>query len=87
MGCPYLTATERNEKVTVPLCARIRNTKDCRSPEPKPFDDISRKLRRNPIRGSCSAHEADKLYRLHRKRCRPSFKLENKELQSLLGSA
>ena len=36
------------------------------------------------VRGACSAHEAEKLYRLRRKRCRPAFRLEDKALQSLL---
>ena len=45
---------------------------------------ISRELRRNLVKGAYSAHEADKLYRLRRKRCRPAFKLADKELQSLL---
>ena len=38
---------------------------------------ISRELRRNPVRGACSAHEAEKLYRLRRKRCRQAFRLED----------
>ncbi len=60
-------------------CSGLRNPPDRRSPS-----TISRELRRNPVRGACSAHKADKLYRLRRKRCRQAFKLEDKALQSLL---
>lgn len=82
MGCPHLTATER-ESI---LCLRaqgygIRKIAETLNRSPS---TISRELQRNLVKGIYSAHEAGKLYRLRRKRCRPAFKLEDKELQSLL---
>ena len=82
MGCNHLTATER-ESI---LCLRaqgygIRKIAGTLNRSPS---TISRELRRNLVKGAYSAHEADKLYRLRRKRCRPTFKLEDKELQALL---
>ncbi|RRD62563.1 hypothetical protein EII26_12880, partial [Fretibacterium sp. OH1220_COT-178] len=47
---------------------------------------ISRELQRNLVKGAYSAHEAGKLYRLRRKRCRPAFKLDNKGLRQILQS-
>ena len=82
MGCTHLTATERESILVLRTqgCGirKIAGTLN-RSPS-----TISRELRRNLVKGAYSAHEADKLYRLRRKRCRPTFKLEDKELQSLL---
>ena len=66
----------------MPSRSGLRNPPDRPSPEPKPFDD--RELRRNLVRGACSAHEAEKLYRLRRKRCRQAFRLEDQALQTLL---
>ena len=82
MGCNHLTATER-ESI---LCLRaqgygIRKIAGTLGRSPS---TVSRELRRNLVKGAYSAHEADKLYRLRRKRCRPTFKLEDKELQALL---
>ena len=82
MGNNHLTATER-ESI---LCLRaqgcgIRKIADTLNRSPS---TIGRELWRTPIKGAYSDHEADKLYRLRRKRCRPAFKLEDKELQSLL---
>ena len=82
MGCHHLTATER-ESI---LCLRaqgygIRKIAGTLNRSPS---TVSRELRRNLVKGAYSAHEADKLYRLRRKRCRPTFKLEDKELQALL---
>ena len=82
MGRSQLTATER-ESI---LCLRaqgcgIRKIVGALNRSPS---TISRELRRNLVRGACSAHEAEKLYRLRRKRCRPTFRLEDKALQSLL---
>ena len=82
MGRNHLTATER-ESI---LCLRaqgygIRKIAGTLNRSPS---TISRELRRNLVKGAYSAHEADKLYRLRRKRCRPTFKLEDKELQALL---
>lgn len=82
MGCTHLTATER-ESILV-LCTQgcgVRKIADTLNRSPS---TISRELRRNLVKGAYSAHEADKLYRLRRKRCRPAFKLADKELQSLL---
>ena len=78
----HLTATER-ESI---LCLRaqgygihkIAGTLN-RSPS-----TVFRELRRNLVKGAYSTHEADKLYRLRCKRCRPAFKLEDKELHALL---
>lgn len=82
MGCNHLTATERESILVLRTqgCGvrKIASTLN-RSPS-----TISRELRRNLVKGAYSAHEADKLYRLRRKRCRPAFKLDDKELQSLL---
>lgn len=82
MGCTHLTATERESILVLRTqgCGirKIAGTLN-RSPS-----TISRELRRNLVKGAYSAHEADKLYRLRHKRCRPTFKLEDKELQSLL---
>ena len=82
MGCPHLTATER-ESI---LCLRaqgygIRKIAGTLNRSPS---TVSRELRRNLVKGAYSAHEADKLYRLRRKLCRPTFKLKDKELQALL---
>ena len=82
MGRSQLTATER-ESI---LCLRAQGCgirKIARALNRSP-STISRELRRNLVRGACSAHEAEKLYRLRRKRCRPAFRLEDKALQSLL---
>ena len=82
MGCNHLTATKRESILVLRTqgCGvrKIASTLN-RSPS-----TISRELRRNLVKGAYSAHEADKLYRLRRKRCRPAFKLADKELQSLL---
>ena len=61
MGNKHLTATER-ESI---LCLRaqgcgIRQIAGALNRSPS---TISRELRRNPVRGACSAHEAEKLYR------------------------
>lgn len=82
MGCPHLTATER-ESI---LCLRtqgygIRKIAGTLNRSPS---TILRELRRNSDKGVYSAHEAGKLYLLRRKCCRPTFKLENKELQALI---
>ena len=82
MGYHHLTATER-ESI---LCLRaqgygIRKIAGTLNRSPS---TVLRELRRNLVKGAYSAHEADKLYRLRRKRCRPTFKLEDKELQALL---
>ena len=82
MGRNHLTATER-ESI---LCLRaqgygIRKIAGTLGRSPS---TVSRELRRNLVKGAYSAHEADKLYCLPRKRCRPTFKLEDKELQALL---
>ena len=82
MGCNHLTATERESILVLRTqgCG-VRKIADTLNRSPS---TISRELRRNLVKGTYSAHEADKLYRLRRKRCRPAFKLEDKELQSLL---
>ena len=67
----------------MPSCSGLRNPQDCRSPEPKPIDDQQRASAQSR-QGCLSAHEADKLYCLRRKRCRQAFRLEDKALQSLL---
>lgn len=84
MGCHHLTATER-ESI---LCLRargygIRKIAGALNRSPS---TISRELQRNLVKGAYSAHEAGKLYRLRRKRCRPAFKLENKGLRQILQS-
>ena len=82
MGRSQLTATERESilRLRAQGCG-IRKIARALNRSPS---TISRELRRNPVRGACSAHEAEKLYCLRRKLCRPAFRLEDKALQSLL---
>ena len=64
-------------------CLGLRNPPDCRSPEPKPFDDQQRASAQSR-QGRLQCPRGREALSSRRKRCRQAFRLEDQALQTLL---